>query len=215
MSKIRRGFVLVAVGVVAGATVTLGVTAVVNAGAGGSSTTAPTWYACLTKAGGLTKAGTVAPTCSASQKAISWNSFPISANGTPQCTGIPHSGIDLSGCSLEGVYLANNYLFNSNFSGAYLLVSNFQESNLVDVNFAGANLGETTMSYADLNGANLTGTNLALANFNNANLTNANMTGATGLSPLQIGGVTWSNTTCPDGTNSSSYSPQTCDGHGI
>jgi uncharacterized protein YjbI with pentapeptide repeats len=38
--------------------------------------------------------------------------------------------------------------------------------------------------------------NLADANFTNDNLTGADLTGA------NLTGVTWSNTTCPDGTNS-------------
>jgi uncharacterized protein YjbI with pentapeptide repeats len=197
-----RNIALVAAGVIAGSAIATSTTVAVEAGAGGTSITSPTWYGCVSKAGALSKVGTVAPTCRQGLPPISWNSYPASANGTPQCTGIPHSGIDLSGCSLEGLYLANGYLYNSDFAGAYLLVATFSNANLVNVNFAGANLGESTMTGADLNGANLSDTNLALADFNGTNLTNADLKGATGLPPNQIGGVTWSNTTCPDGSNS-------------
>ena len=70
------------------------------------------------------------------------------------------------------------------------------------------------LSNGNLTAANLTGADLNSANLNSANLTGANLTGAnlTGASLFFVG---WSNTTCPDGTNSVSYAPQTCIGHGI
>ena len=55
--------------------------------------------------------------------------------------------------------------------------------------------------------ANLTNTDLT-----NANLTGANLTGATGLPSATVAGVVWSNTTCPDGTNSDANT-NTCVGH--
>ena len=57
---------------------------------------------------------------------------------------------------------------------------------------------------ADLTGADLTG----------ANLTNANLTGATSKG-AHFDHVIWSNTTCPDSSNSDAYTPHTCVGHGI
>lgn len=202
--KLTRSACLLMVGVIIGAAITAG-TVAVEVGASGTSTTAPAWHGCLSTAGALSKVGTAVPACSGTKKPISWNSYPANANGTPQCTGIPHSGIDLSGCSLEGVQLPDAYLYNSNFAGAYLLVGNFKDANLVDVNFAGANLGESVLAGADGSGAN----------FNNTNLAQADLYQATQLTPSQFVGATWSNTTCPDGTNSGSYSPQTCIGHGI
>ena len=71
-------------------------------------------------------------------------------------------------------------------------------------NLANAILGFANLSGLDLIGANLTNVNLEFVNLTGANLSNANLTG-----------VTWFDTTCPDGTNSSSYLPQTCIGHGI
>ena len=58
-------------------------------------------------------------------------------------------------------------------------------------------------------GANFTNDDVAFANLTSTNLTGANFTGA---SLLQ---ANWSSTTCPDGTNSTSYLPQTCVGHGL
>ena len=68
-------------------------------------------------------------------------------------------------------------------------------------------------SGCNLTGANLTNQNLTNANLTNANLTNANLTNATSPAPTSparphgrcatVTGVTWSATTCPDGTLSS------------
>jgi phospholipase C len=58
----------------------------------------------------------------------------------------------------------------------------------------GADLEGAELERADLDGANLEGADLA-----NANLTGASLRGA------NLDRVVWSNTTCPDGTNSSSH----------
>jgi uncharacterized protein YjbI with pentapeptide repeats len=52
------------------------------------------------------------------------------------------------------------------------------------------------LSYANLQDANLHGADLTGANLTGADLTGANLHGA------DLTGVIWSNTTCPDGTNS-------------
>ena len=49
------------------------------------------------------------------------------------------------------------------------------------------------------------------ANLTNANLTNANLFNAT-LAGAILTAVAWSNTTCPDGTNSNNDG-NTCSGH--
>ncbi|MEI6454616.1 MAG: pentapeptide repeat-containing protein, partial [Actinomycetes bacterium] len=73
-----------------------------------------------------------------------------------------------------------------------------------------ANLTGARLTSADLTSADLTWSNLSTTDFTNANLSNATSTGGTIFT-----GVIWSTTTCPDGTNSSAYSPQTCFNHGI
>jgi probable HAF family extracellular repeat protein len=92
----------------------------------------------------------------------------------------------LAGCNLKGVKLAGAYLNSADLSG----------TNLKDANLARANLS----------GANLKGANLA-----GANLANANLTGAK-LGRANVKGVIWSNTICPDGTNSDAHNG-TCNGH--
>lgn len=63
-----------------------------------------------------------------------------------------------------------------------------------------------SMSGADLAGANLSNANLAgvqltNVNFSGANLTNASLQGSSVIG-ADFGSATWSNTTCPDGSNS-------------
>jgi len=92
----------------------------------------------------------------------------------------------LAGCNLKGVNLA----------GAYLKDGDLSDANLNDSNLARANLTDANLTRANLNGANLT----------NANLVGANLKGA------HVKDVIWSNTICPDGTNSDDNGG-TCKGH--
>jgi probable HAF family extracellular repeat protein len=92
----------------------------------------------------------------------------------------------LAGCNLHGLNLSN--------------------ANLVNAVLAQANANKINLSNSDLSGANLTNVNLNGADLTGANLTGANLTGA------NINNVIWSNTTCPDGTNSDAHGG-TCVGH--
>jgi hypothetical protein len=85
-------------------------------------------------------------------------------------------GASLTGCNLAG----------GNLAGA----------DLANVQLPGANLKGATLTGANLSGANLKGANLSGANLSGANLSGAILKGA------NLSGVVWSNTTCPDGTNS-------------
>jgi hypothetical protein len=98
----------------------------------------------------------------------------------------------LAGCNLSGTNLSGAQLSGANLSGA---------------NLSGANL-----SGANLTGANLSSANLTHTNLNGANLTGANLKGATVTATTNFTKVTWSNTTCPDGTNSNN-DRGTCTGH--
>ncbi|HEY1636501.1 MAG TPA: pentapeptide repeat-containing protein [Acidimicrobiales bacterium] len=95
--------------------------------------------------------------------------------------------------------------------GSSLAGCNLSGANLANANLAGANLTGANLNGANLSGANLAGANLSAANLNAANLSRANLTGAH-LSGANLNAVTWLNTTCPDGTNSSNHS-NTCLGH--
>jgi hypothetical protein len=72
-------------------------------------------------------------------------------------------------------------------------------------------LAGTNLNGADLGGANLSGADLTGANLQDANLTDATLTGALAKG-ANLNGVVWSNTTCPDGTNSNTDGG-TCSGH--
>jgi hypothetical protein len=115
-------------------------------------------------------------------------------------------GANLSGANLNGTSLSGANLTSANLSGA-----NLKSSNLSGTNLSGANLSGANLNGANLTGANLTGANLSGANLNGANLTGANLTGAK-LSGANLNKVTWSGTTCPDGTNSNTDGG-TCTGH--
>jgi hypothetical protein len=110
----------------------------------------------------------------------------------------PPVAADLAYCDLASANLADAQLVGANLSSAELSGANLTGANLSD-----ANLVFTTLSGANLTSADLTGAHLA-----GADLTRANLAGAT------LAGVIWSNTTCPDGTNSDGHA-DTCVGYGI
>ncbi len=124
--------------------------------------------------------------------------------------------INFSNTTLRGANFAGSSLQGANLSGANLTLSNLTGSNLstyVDFgpthSYFPTNLTNAVLQNAQMSNANLSNANLSSASLSDANLTGANLIGA------NLSGVTWNNTTCPDGTNSSAYSPQTCIGHGI
>ena len=88
-------------------------------------------------------------------------------------------GADLPGSSLTGADLAAADLAGASLTNAYL---------------ASSNLTGATLSKADLSGADLDG----------ANLTRATLAGAT-ITGAELSGIIWSDTTCPNGTNSNLY----------
>jgi uncharacterized protein YjbI with pentapeptide repeats len=92
----------------------------------------------------------------------------------------------LAGCNLSGFDLSYTILSGADLEGANLM---------------NANLSGDVLSGADLQGANLMGANLSGADLSGANLKGAN-----------LNEVAWSNTTCPDGTNSNNDGG-TCVGH--
>jgi hypothetical protein len=107
-------------------------------------------------------------------------------------------GPDLSGQNLKDTPLANAYLVGATMTGSNLNKGDLSGALLVNADLSGANLNGADLSGALLNGANLSGANLHGADLTGANLTGANLSGA------NLTGVVWSNTTCPDGSNSDS-----------
>jgi 6-phosphogluconolactonase len=115
-------------------------------------------------------------------------------------------GADLEGANLQDAALEGANLQGVNATGASLLDAQLQGSNLQQGTYANANLGGANLEGANLQGANLTGATLANADLDGANLQNANLTGASlagaTATAANLQGIIWSNTTCPDGTNS-------------
>ncbi len=112
----------------------------------------------------------------------------------------------------EGFVTALNTSANvTGKSCAALTGCNLKETNFSNANLAGADLSNANLNRANLTGAALRGADLTNANLLGANLTNADLTGAT-TTGANFNKVTWSNTTCPDGTNSNADGG-TCEGH--
>jgi hypothetical protein len=114
------------------------------------------------------------------------------------------------GCFLE---LAN--LSGTNLAHAYFGRDRANNStDLRSANLSGADLTDAFLRGADLNGASLENATLSNAILGFADLTGAFLTGATGGTSADVLGVTWFDTTCPDGTNSNNDG-NTCVGHGF
>jgi uncharacterized protein YjbI with pentapeptide repeats len=111
------------------------------------------------------------------------------------------SGDNAKGASFDG----------ANLTGANLTGGNFQDVNFTSANLTNADLQGDNLKGSNMTGANLSGSNMSSGNFQDINFTNANLTRAN-LSGSNIKGTTWSNTTCPDGTNSNNDG-DTCTGH--
>jgi uncharacterized protein YjbI with pentapeptide repeats len=94
--------------------------------------------------------------------------------------------------------------------------ADFTDANLTRVDLSGALLEGMSFGGANLFGANLSSAHLNGSSFVGANLTNANLAGADtsliGPVATDFTGAIWSNTTCPDGTNSN-RDGSTCVGH--
>ncbi len=111
------------------------------------------------------------------------------------------TGASFSGAQLQGANLDSGTYTNADFGGADLRGANLHGDDLTGATLANANLNGATLANANLTGATLADANLKGANLEGADLTNASLDGAT-LSGANLDSVTWSNTTCPDGTNS-------------
>jgi uncharacterized protein YjbI with pentapeptide repeats len=99
-------------------------------------------------------------------------------------------------------------------SGIHLDFAILQYAILTDADLTGAILAGANLRYANFAGANLTGANLIGADLRDADLTGANLTNAMAhfayLTGADLTNVIWSNTTCPDGTNSDHNNPRGC-----
>ena len=154
-----------------------------------------TYQAGLSSKGVLSKVGTVTPTCAAATTVISWNSQGPQGDIGPQ--------------GPQGAQGAQGPIGNAGPSGV-AVCSGYRH---VGIDLSACDLEAAFLASSNLSSGNLSGANLTNANPNDTILTNASLFEAN-LTDATVLGVTWSNTTCPDGTDSSASSPQTCRGHG-
>jgi hypothetical protein len=117
-------------------------------------------------------------------------------------------GANLAHRNLHGANLSRANLSRANLGGANLSRANLSRANLGGANLSRANLSRANLSHAILKRTNLSRANLRGAALTGADLTGANLSGArlkgANLTGSRIAGAKFSNTECPDGTNSNS-----------
>jgi hypothetical protein len=181
----------------------------------------------------------VGAACNSTEKALNWNqkgpkgdTGAVGAQGPQGPQGPAGPGVNTNlicpQCNKTGAYLAG-----ANLSGAYLPVATLNGANLGGTNLAAAymtaaylknaymaytalfyaNLQTADLTGAYLYGAQLGGSNLTDTVLDNANMSNAVMKYARGIPKFNVNTI-WSNTICPDGTNSD-YNSGTCAAHWV
>jgi streptogramin lyase len=115
--------------------------------------------------------------------------------GTGVCDDSPKA------CNLQGVNFQNLALVGANLRGDHLQDAQLENIRLIGASLQGVRLQDALLGNAQLQYAHLTAAYLQGADLSGANLTGADLTGAK-LQGATLTGVVWSNTTCPDGTNS-------------
>ena len=113
--------------------------------------------------------------------------------------------VNPASCEVAGEDFSDSDLNSSVFFEADVQSATFVNSNLSDSDFSGA-----LAANADFTGATLADSIIVGADFSGADFTNANLTGAF-VFETTVTNAIWSNTICPDGTNSDSNNG-TCEG---
>jgi uncharacterized protein YjbI with pentapeptide repeats len=119
--------------------------------------------------------------------------------------------VRLNNANLGEANLSSSIMRNTDLSGITASLVNFRNCDLFAALLIDANLAGAVLTDADASQANFTRANLSGANLTNLDLTNANMRSARTEGAV-LTGITWSNTTCPDGTNSD-FNGGTCAGN--
>jgi len=132
-------------------------------------------------------------------------------------------GSDLSGAALEDATLNGANLSWTVLSGAGAAFAPFDDANLSNAiwrdgaangaSFDGADLHRIDLRNTDLRSTSFVETDLRYAQLGGVDLTNADLTGADWRGAAGLASATFSNTTCPDGTNSDTNTDGTCAGH--
>ncbi len=127
--------------------------------------------------------------CTILESAVEWRVGPEEGTEFPYIC---------NSCNLNGV----NVFAGRNLTEAWLKGTMLDGVSFVGTKFAGANLSGGSYVEANFSGADLT----------NVDFSDSDLTYATNMSSSTRTGIVWSNTTCPDSTNSDANSG-TCEGH--
>lgn len=144
-----------------------------------------------------------AASCHANEAPLTWNAQgpagPPGKVGLPGVAGPPGPAVTVTcpGCDLQGAEMPGAHL-----AGAYLLRANLAGAHFVGADFTGATLRGVTLTGADLTQANLT----------DADLQGSYVYFISTFGMPELTGVIWSNTICPDGSNSDANGGS-CDNH--
>jgi hypothetical protein len=150
----------------------------------------------------VTYTATVSPAPSGGTVSFADNGLPIAgcgsqpvntSTGTATCATTPGT---TGAHNIVAAYSGTTGYAASTSATVTQVVTKTPCQSLAGCNLSGLNLANAQLAGADLKGANLAGANLADATVTGANFNK----------------VTWSNTTCPDGTNSNADGG-TCTGH--
>jgi hypothetical protein len=115
------------------------------------------------------------------------------------------AGVDLAGANLGGAKLAGADLSDADLLFANLTGADFTDASMEDANLTGADLESAYLINANLTGADLAASNLEFTDIAMSNFTDANLGDAANLDrAVGIDSTIWSDTTCPDETNSDS-----------
>jgi hypothetical protein len=135
---------------------------------------------------------------------------------------LPSGAYNLSNANLAGGYFLNAALSQANLQGAILSNANFSGANLSGADLSNsnpkarlplsANFTRASLTNANLSNSNFRGATFTGADLSGADLTNSSLLGTTGLQTATLTNVIWSNTVCPDGSNSD-QDGGTCVGH--
>lgn len=151
--------------------------------------------------------------CGPNETALDWNIQGLPGNSSdlpPICTGC-HFDTRSQLVDSFGTDLSNGIFSNSDFPDDNASGLNFTQARL-EMTFGFGDLSNSNFTGARFNNAVMLGANLQNTNFTNADFTNADLRYTTNISTATLTGVIWSNTICPDETNSDNNG-NTCIGH--
>jgi uncharacterized protein YjbI with pentapeptide repeats len=127
-------------------------------------------------------------------------------------TGTSYEDTDLVGADFTSADLRNASFFFTNAREALFRRANLMGASLRGASFDDADFNRADMRSVDATAASFVGADLTLVDLTFADLTRADLTGALLHRAKGLTTVTWSNTICPDGTNSDNNG-ETCLGH--